>query len=145
MSTFGREVDERAKARREQAKQAEAQSHLVVRCASEIELEHVEWLWPARLALGKHTCIAGDPGTGKSQLSPTMIAATVTMGGEWPCDEGRSSQGSVIILSAEDGAGDTIVPGCMQLTPTVAGCISLVRCKRLAARPRGAASIYKPT
>ena len=65
--------------------------------------------WPGRLARGKHTCIAGDPGTGKSQLS-TAIAATVTMGGAWPCDEGHSPQGSVIILSAEDGAGDTIVP-----------------------------------
>lgn len=82
---------------------------LISRCASEIELEPVEWLWPGRLALGKHTCIAGDPGTGKSQLS-TAIAATVTMGGTWPCDEGRSPQGSVIILSAEDGAADTIVP-----------------------------------
>ena len=32
------------------------------------------------------------------------------MGGMWPCDEGRSPQGSVIILSAEDGPSDTIVP-----------------------------------
>ena len=104
MSTFGREAD--ALAARARAREP---SRLVVRCASEIELEHVEWLWPGRLALGKHTCIAGDPGTGKSQLS-TAIAATVTIGGVWPCDEGRSPQGGVIILSAEDGAGDTIVP-----------------------------------
>ncbi len=82
---------------------------LISRCASEIELEPVDWLWPGRLAIGKHTCVAGDPGTGKSQLS-MAIAATVTMGGAWPCDEGRSLQGSVIVLSAEDGAGDTIVP-----------------------------------
>ena len=32
------------------------------------------------------------------------------MGGKWPCDEGSSPQGSVIILSAEDGESDTIVP-----------------------------------
>jgi len=84
-------------------------SLLVTRCASEIELEPVEWLWPSRLALRKHTSFGGDPGGGKSQLA-MCIAAQVSMGGEWPCDEGRSPQGSVIILSAEDGAADTIVP-----------------------------------
>src|SRR5215469_17170241 len=31
-------------------------------------------------------------------------------GGEWPCGEGRSPIGNVIILNAEDGAADTIVP-----------------------------------
>ena len=42
---------------------------LLAKCASEIELERVEWIWFGRLAKGKHTCIAGEPGTGKSQLS----------------------------------------------------------------------------
>jgi hypothetical protein len=56
--------------------------------------------------------VAGEPGTGKSQLSVAIIAA-ITTGGEWPCGEGRSPLGSVIILSAEDGAGDTIVPRLM--------------------------------
>jgi hypothetical protein len=50
-----------------------------------------------------------EPGTGKSQIS-VAIAATLTTGGEWPCGEGRAPLGSVIILSAEDGAADTIVP-----------------------------------
>ena len=82
---------------------------MVSRCAAEISPEKIEWLWPSRLARGKHTCIAGEPGTGKSQLSIAMIAI-VTTGGEWPCAEGRAPLGSVIILSAEDGAADTIVP-----------------------------------
>ena len=82
---------------------------LVIRCASEIEPERVEWLWPGRIAVGKHTCIAGEPGTGKSQLA-TYIAAQISMGGAWPCDEGRAPQGSVLVLSAEDGEADTIVP-----------------------------------
>jgi putative DNA primase/helicase len=30
--------------------------------------------------------------------------------GEWPFDEGRSPQGNVILLSAEDDASDTVVP-----------------------------------
>ena len=38
------------------------------------------------------------------------IAATISTGSEWPCDEGRAQLGSVIVLSAEDGAADTIVP-----------------------------------
>jgi hypothetical protein len=82
---------------------------LITRCASEIEPERVEWLWPGRLAKGKHTCIAGEPGTGKSQLA-TYIAAQISMGAAWPCDEGRAPQGSVLVLSAEDGEADTIVP-----------------------------------
>jgi putative DNA primase/helicase len=38
------------------------------------------------------------------------IAAIVSTAGAWPCGEGKSPIGSVIILSAEDGASDTIVP-----------------------------------
>ena len=82
---------------------------LICRCASEIEPEQVEWLWPGRIAIGKHTCIAGEPGTGKSQLA-TYIAAQISMGDPWPCDEGAAPQGSVLVLSAEDGERDTIVP-----------------------------------
>lgn len=82
---------------------------LVSRCAAEIPPEKIEWLWPGRLARGKHTCIAGEPGAGKSQLSIAIIAA-VTTAGEWPCGEGRAPLGNAIILSAEDGASDTIVP-----------------------------------
>ena len=82
---------------------------LICRCASEIAPERVDWLWPGRIARGKHTCFAGEPGTGKSQLA-TDIEARITMGAEWPCGEGRAPQGSIIILSAEDGESDTIVP-----------------------------------
>ena len=82
---------------------------LITRCASEIEPERVEWLWPGRIAKGKHTCIAGEPGTGKSQLA-TYVAAQISMGAAWPCDEGSAPQGSVLMLSAEDGEADTIVP-----------------------------------
>ena len=67
-----------------------AASALVSRCAAEITPEKIEWLWPGRLARGKHTCIAGEPGTGKSQLTIAVVAA-VTTGGEWPCGEGRAT------------------------------------------------------
>ena len=84
-------------------------SEVVSACASEIAIEPVEWLWQGRLALGKHTCIAGEPGASKSQLT-MHLAAVVSTAGAWPCGEGRSPIGGVIILSAEDGAADTIVP-----------------------------------
>ena len=84
-------------------------SELVIRRASEIEPQAVMWLWPGRIAIGKQTLIAGDPGLGKSQLA-AYVAAVVTTGGQWPCGEGRATRGSVVIFSAEDDASDTIVP-----------------------------------
>lgn len=86
-----------------------ATAALVSRRAADIPPEKIDWLWSGRLARGKHTCIAGEPGTGKSQLCIAIIAA-VTTAGEWPCDEGRAPLGNAIILSAEDGAADTIIP-----------------------------------
>jgi predicted ATP-dependent serine protease len=86
-----------------------ATAALVSRCAADIAPEKIEWRWPRRLALGKHISIAGEPGTGKSQLL-IAIVATLTTGGNWPCGEGRAPIGNAIILSAEDGAADTIVP-----------------------------------
>ena len=82
---------------------------LVIRRASEIVAQPVSWLWQDRIALGKVTVIAGEPGLGKSQLS-CHIAAKVTTGGTWPRDEGVAPRGDVIVLSAEDDAADTIRP-----------------------------------
>jgi hypothetical protein len=82
---------------------------LIVRRASEITPEPIEWLWPSRVAIGKQTMIVGEPGLGKSQLTAFMAAA-ITTGGQWPCNEGQAPLGSVIILSAEDDAADTIRP-----------------------------------
>ena len=84
-----------------------------MRNADEVEPEPVEWLWPGRIATGKSTLMGGDPGLGKSQLS-IFIAATMTCAGEWPCREGRpATKRSVVMLSAEDGVADTIVPRLM--------------------------------
>jgi hypothetical protein len=86
--------------------------HLVSRRASEIMPRDTEFLWDGRLARGKHTCIGGEPGTGKSQLT-FAIAAAATTGGQWPCGEGRALLCGVIILNVEDDADDTIVPRLM--------------------------------
>jgi putative DNA primase/helicase len=82
---------------------------LVIQRASEIPIEPIAWLWPGRIALGKLTLVAGEAGLGKSQIS-LAVAAAVTIGGDWPCGEGRAPCGNVIVLSAEDGASDTVVP-----------------------------------
>ncbi len=85
---------------------------LVVACASDIKPKKVQWLWQERLPRGKCVLVAGEGGLGKSMVL-AWIAATVSRGGEWPCDEGQSSLGSTIILSAEDDAADTVVPRLM--------------------------------
>jgi AAA domain-containing protein len=89
-----------------------SERQLIVQCAADITPEPVEWLWPGRIAIGKQTLLAGEAGLGKSQVT-IELAAAVTNGGHWPCDEGRAPLGNVIILSAEDGAADTVIPRLM--------------------------------
>jgi hypothetical protein len=100
---------ERPFSERAASKEAVANAVVVAWRASEITPERVAWLWPGRIARGKHTCIAGEPGVGKSQLLIDIIAK-ITTGGDWPCAEGKAPVGNVILLSAEDGPADTIVP-----------------------------------
>jgi putative DNA primase/helicase len=88
------------------------ESPLIIKCAADIKPEKIDWLWQDRLPLGKCVLVAGEGGLGKSMLL-AWIAAAVSRGKEWPCGEGQSRRGSVIILSAEDDAADTIVPRLM--------------------------------
>jgi putative DNA primase/helicase len=94
------------------------ETRLVVKCAADITPERIDWLWEQRLPLGKCVLVAGEGGLGKSMVL-AWIAATVSRGKEWPCGEGQSQCGSVITLSAEDDAADTIVP---RLTAADADC-----------------------
>jgi hypothetical protein len=71
--------------------------------------EPISWLWHQRIALGKVTLVAGDPGLGKSLLG-LAISAAVSKGASWPVDGGRAPLGDVILLSAEDDLADTIRP-----------------------------------
>jgi len=74
----------------------------------DIEPRKVDWLWPEKLARGRISLIAGDPGIGKSWLS-LDIASIVSRGGQWPdgtsCDPGR-----VILINCEDDFKDTVRP-----------------------------------
>jgi DNA polymerase I-like protein with 3'-5' exonuclease and polymerase domains len=77
---------------------------------SEVQAETVEWLWERRIPLGKITVLDGDPDNGKSVLT-TDLAARVTTGRPMPYGFGKTfPQAGVVILSAEDGVGDTIRP-----------------------------------
>src|SRR5215218_984765 len=75
---------------------------------SEIEPERIEWLWPRRIPKGKITVLDGDPDNGKSVLT-TDLAARVTAGLDLPDGTATVAAGAVIV-SAEDGASDTIRP-----------------------------------
>lgn len=82
---------------------------LTTRRLSEIEAKPVCWLWPGRIARGKLTIIAGNPGLGKSQITASL-AAVVTTGGRWPVDRHPSKASDVIFLTAEDDVADTLRP-----------------------------------
>lgn len=85
---------------------------LIFRKASEIEPEKIDWLWQGVLAKGHIALIAGDPGTGKSQVS-LSLASVVSNGGYWPASKQPCAPGNVIIISCEDRAEDVIVPRLM--------------------------------
>ncbi|MBN2582578.1 MAG: AAA family ATPase [Planctomycetes bacterium] len=77
---------------------------------SDVEPEQVRWLWPSRIATGKLTLVAGDPGLGKSFLT-LDIAARVSTGVGWPdAPNVPFEPGDVVLLSAEDDVADTIRP-----------------------------------
>jgi hypothetical protein len=77
--------------------------------ASAVAMKAVNWLWPNRFALGKLGLLVGLPDEGKGQLL-CDIAARVTRAEQWPCAEGIAPLGNVVMLTAEDDIGDTVVP-----------------------------------
>src|SRR4051812_6791772 len=86
-----------------------ATSTAVIETIADIAPEEVRWLWPSRIAFGKLTAIAGDPGVGKSYL-PLDVAARASRGVPMPGEEVAVPPIDVLLLSAEDGAADTIRP-----------------------------------
>lgn len=78
-------------------------------CLADVFPEPVEWLWFNKFPLGKICLLVGDPGVGKSFFCLYM-AAKITTGRPWPDINMPIKKGSVIYLSAEDDASDTIRP-----------------------------------
>lgn len=92
---------------RQLATQSNGQPSLGIRLSS-VKREPIEWLWRHRIPLGKLTLVDGDPGLGKS-LMTLDLASRITRGDKLP-DGSPGLKGGVVLLSAEDGLGDTIRP-----------------------------------
>ncbi len=84
-------------------------SGLITVNLDEIEPKDVIWFWPGVLAAGKLTLVAAPPKTGKSQILAFM-AALISIGGKIPVLGTPAPRGTVLILQAEDGLEDTLVP-----------------------------------
>jgi AAA domain len=91
---------------KQQEVDASRNTKLVVECAADIPPERVEFLWPSRLAIGKHSLIAGEAGLGKSQITISM-AAVVTTGCSWPCGKAASPLGVALEIAASSAVGST--------------------------------------
>lgn len=76
--------------------------------AADIKPRGIISLWPERIYRGKLNALIGDPDAGKTCVA-IDIASHVTRGTAWP-DGSPCPQGSVLFLSAEDDAADTLVP-----------------------------------
>ncbi len=76
---------------------------------ADVAPERVSWLWPGYLPAGKLVVIDGDPSCGKSTMT-TDLAARCSTGSPWPDGAASAGPADVLLLSAEDGLGDTIAP-----------------------------------
>jgi putative DNA primase/helicase len=89
-------------------RRAASADSITMQCMAGVKPTPVQWLWRDRIAAGKLTMIAGQAGAGKSTAVLDLVAR-ITRGADWP-DGGTAPRGDVVILSAEDGVSDTLVP-----------------------------------
>lgn len=80
----------------------------IVTFLDRVEPTSVSWTWPQRIAAGKFTLLAGEPGVGKTYLA-LDCAARISRGLPWP-DGTPAPLGTVLYLTAEDGIADTLRP-----------------------------------
>ena len=76
---------------------------------SEVQRELVDWQWQGKLALGKIHVVEGPPDVGKTTLV-LDIAARISTGAPMPGETESREPGGVVIVTSEDGLGDTILP-----------------------------------
>jgi hypothetical protein len=94
----------------------ENRPRLITRTMHEYTPETVRWIWPGRIAEGKLTLIAGDPGLGKSFLT-IDIASRLSRGDTMPDGtlgqrrfNGEPRPCDTVFLSAEDDPASTVLP-----------------------------------
>jgi hypothetical protein len=80
-----------------------------VQPASAILPRAIDWLWPGQLAFGKLAMLDGDSVEGKSLIALDLCARLST---GRPMPDGSPGPGVVpsLIVQAEDGAEDTVIP-----------------------------------
>lgn len=88
---------------------APAKKLLSLQSLDTVEYEEFRWLWYPYIPAGKLTLLEGDPGQGKSFIS-CAIAADLSTGRLMPFQKKPNTPGRVVMLSAEDGLGDTVLP-----------------------------------
>jgi hypothetical protein len=76
---------------------------------AQVPRETIHWLWRKWFPRGKVVVVDGDPNVGKSTFTHDL-AARVSTGAPFPDDDGQRLASDVVLLSAEDGIGDTIRP-----------------------------------
>ena len=75
----------------------------------DVDRVEVEWVWHPYIPRGKLTLLEGDPGQGKSWIT-LAIATALSLGHGLPGEDKSRSPGRVLIMTAEDGLGDTVRP-----------------------------------
>src|SRR5262249_42289775 len=103
-----RDKDFGGKNSRQKLSDEEIDALLGVTKMSTVKREEISWLWKGRIALGKVTLLEGDPGLGKSHIA-LALATHVSLGHGLPGEQ-KTDPLNVLIMSAEDGLGDTIGP-----------------------------------
>src|ERR1700722_863292 len=87
---------------------------IAVKNIADAEAKKIDWLWKGKIAYGKMTLLAGEPGVGKSQLL-LYIASVVSNGSSFHLDTTNCRQDRVLLISGEDDIEDTIKPRLMAL------------------------------
>lgn len=89
-------------------------SEITIEKICDVKEQKVNWMWKEKIAYGKMTLFAGEPGVGKSQLL-LYIASIVSLGGRFHNENKLCNKANVLLISGEDNADDTIKPRLMAL------------------------------
>ena len=101
-------VDNRPQNQITRGKNGKTDSEPILIRMSDVEPTEVEWLWSGHFPMGRISLLVGPPGGGKSFIT-VYAASRVSTGSPWP-DGSECPMGSVLLISAEDAASDTIRP-----------------------------------